>query len=150
MCITSWCLTHPRKTTFFAVCGVIQCGVGSSNQPKIPEAAASPLRPKADVHDLSAYQSSGDRSWPKCCENCFLLQSGIELICISSYNYLQMQSRFRCSLRGLRCNVCVAVARIRRPMSIAKDAGLPSELSAAPVATLTGRRLAFAGDAALP
>jgi hypothetical protein len=29
MCITSWCLTHPRKTTFFAVCGVIQCGVGS-------------------------------------------------------------------------------------------------------------------------
>jgi hypothetical protein len=34
-------------------------------------------------------------------------------------------------------------------MSIAKDAGLPSELSAAPVVTLTGRQLAFAGDAAL-
>src|SRR5438105_4922623 len=29
--------------------------------------------------------------------------------------------------RGYRCNVCVVVARIRRPMNIAKDAGLPSE-----------------------
>ena len=35
-------------------------------------------------------------------------------------------------------------------MSIAKDAGLPSELSAAPVVTLMGRRLAFVGVAALP
>src|SRR5437762_2659905 len=29
--------------------------------------------------------------------------------------------------RGYRCNVCVVVARIRRPMNIAKDAGPPSE-----------------------
>ena len=35
-------------------------------------------------------------------------------------------------------------------MSIAKGAGLLSELSAAPVATLTDPWLAFAGNAALP
>ena len=35
-------------------------------------------------------------------------------------------------------------------MSIAKDAELPSELSAAPAVTLTGRRLVFAGNAVLP
>src|SRR5260370_32768137 len=62
--------------------------------------------PKADVHDLSAYQSNGDRSWPKCCENCFLLQSGIELICISSYNYLQMQSRLLFKGPSMQCVRC--------------------------------------------
>jgi len=35
-------------------------------------------------------------------------------------------------------------------MSIAKDAGLPSELSAVPAATSTDPQLAFVGVAALP
>jgi hypothetical protein len=57
--------------------------------------------------------------------------------------------KLHCHPRGLRCNVCAAVAGIRQPMSIAKDAGLPSQLSVAPVVTSMGRRLGFAGDAAL-
>ena|SRR6202035_78759 len=52
-------------------------------------------------------------------------------------------------LGSYRCNVCVAVAKTRRLMSIAKDAGPLSELRAALATTSTDRQLSFAANAAL-
>jgi hypothetical protein len=72
---------HPRKTTFFAV--RFNSDVDSPNQPTfglIPEAATSPLMPIGRPARFIGASSNGDRSWPKSCQNWFLLQSGIELI----------------------------------------------------------------------
>jgi len=47
---------------------------------RIPQASLPTV--KTDLRDAAALQSNGNRCWPGSDQNKFLLQGGIELICI--------------------------------------------------------------------